>query len=156
MTSSESVHSALSARFWEKKTLSELNQSEWEALCDGCGICCLIKLEHEHSGEVFHTRVACKLLDRESCQCTDYPGRMALVDDCIQLTPQLINEISWLPKTCAYRRVLEHKPLPEWHYLISGDREAVHRAGVSVRGKTFSEENIHDDELEEHIIHWVE
>jgi uncharacterized cysteine cluster protein YcgN (CxxCxxCC family) len=122
-------------KFWEKP-LAELNRAEWEALCDGCGKCCLHKLEDEVTGEIFPTNVACKLLDRSSCQCIQYKGRKKLVPDCVRLTPERLAKIDWLPATCAYKLRAEGKPLPEWHYLVSGDRESIHRAGMSVRGWT--------------------
>jgi hypothetical protein len=124
--------------FWEKP-LPELSRAEWESLCDGCGKCCLHKLEDEATGEIHGTNVTCKLLDRQSCLCSNYRERKAIVPDCVRLTPALAGKLSWLPSTCAYRLRSEGKPLPDWHYLISGDRETVHEAGMSVRGWTVSE-----------------
>lgn len=141
----------LRPRFWERHTLSELNPSEWEALCDGCGKCCLHKLEDEENGRIYPTNVACRLLDRDSARCTDYPNRRRFVPDCIQLTPGMIAKLEWLPGTCGYRRVHEGKPLPRWHHLICGDPDAVHKVGASVRGWTVSESEI-DGELEDHIL----
>ena len=135
--------------FWEKP-LDRLNRSEWEQLCDGCGKCCLHKLEDEETGEVFPTNVACKLLDRRSGQCSNYRGRRAFVPDCIRLNADMVGGLDWLPSTCAYRLRDEGKPLPQWHYLICGDREAVHSAGASVRGWTISEDDA--GELEYHIV----
>ena len=135
--------------FWEKP-LASLTSEEWEALCDGCGKCCLHKVEEELTGEIYPTNVACKLLDRVSCRCTHYIGRKAIVPDCVRLTPEKVPTLSWLPSTCAYRLRAEGKPLPEWHYLVCGDREAVHRAGMSVRGWTVSEEGAGD--LEYHLV----
>jgi uncharacterized cysteine cluster protein YcgN (CxxCxxCC family) len=135
--------------FWERP-LDSLNRTEWEALCDGCGKCCLHKVEDDFSGELHATNVACRLLDRNSCQCSNYRGRKALVPDCIRLSMANVRTLPWLPQTCAYRLRAEGKPLPEWHYLISGDRDAVHRAGVSVRGWTISEDDAGD--LEHHLI----
>ncbi|QAY76902.1 YcgN family cysteine cluster protein [Sphingosinicella sp. BN140058] len=136
-------------RFWEKP-LSKLSRAEWESLCDGCGKCCLHKLEDEETGEVFPTNVACKLLDRRSGQCSNYRGRRAFVPDCIRLNSDMVGGLGWLPSTCAYRLRDAGKPLPDWHYLICGDREAVHRAGASVRGWTISEDDAGD--LEYHIV----
>jgi len=135
--------------FWEKP-LAELDRGQWEALCDGCGKCCLHKLEDEVTGEVFPTNVACKLLDRRTGRCTNYRNRRAFVPDCVRLTADTVNKHDWLPSTCAYRLRAEGKPLPGWHYLISGDREAVHAAGQSTRGWTVTEAEA--GELEHHIV----
>ena len=137
-------------RFWEDLPLEQLDRAQWEALCDGCGLCCLHKLEDEETGELFPTNVACKLLDRHSGRCSDYRHRRAFVPECVRLTPKLAATIEWLPETCAYRLRAEDRPLPDWHPLVSGDPDAVHRAGVSVRGWTVSE--IDAGELEDHIL----
>lgn len=137
-------------RFWERFALHDLTRAEWEALCDGCGKCCLVKLEDEETGRLYRTNVACRLLDRETCRCSDYPNRKARVPDCVQLRPGLVAALDWLPSTCAYRRVAAGEPLPQWHHLVCGDPEAVHRAGASVRGWTISEAEAGD--LEDHII----
>lgn len=136
--------------FWEDVPLAQLDRAQWEALCDGCGLCCVHKLEDEETGELFPTNVACKLLDRHSGRCSDYRHRRAFVPECVRLTPKLAATIEWLPETCAYRLRAEDKQLPEWHPLVSGDPEAVHRAGISVRGWTVSE--IDAGELEDHIV----
>ena len=125
--------------FWEAP-LATVSRTEWEALCDGCGQCCLHKLEDEDSGEIHFTNVACRLLDTATAQCKDYRGRLAHVPDCLRLTPAKLAGYTWLPATCAYRLRAAGEPLPEWHYLISGDRDAVHRAGASVRGRVVSED----------------
>jgi uncharacterized cysteine cluster protein YcgN (CxxCxxCC family) len=138
----------MSAPFWEKP-LDRLDRAEWEALCDGCGKCCLHKIEDEESGEIHPTNVTCRLLDRHSGRCANYRGRLAFVPDCLRLTPEKIVKLSWLPSTCAYRLRAAGEPLPEWHYLVSGDRESVHRAGMSVRGWTVSEDQAGD--LEYHL-----
>jgi uncharacterized cysteine cluster protein YcgN (CxxCxxCC family) len=135
--------------FWEKP-LPELNRGEWEALCDGCGRCCLHKLEDEDTGELFPTNVACKLLDRRTGLCADYSNLKKLVHDCVKLDPTKLDELEWLPSTCAYRLRSEDKPLPDWHYLISGSRETVHEAGQSTRGWTVSE--VDAGELEFHLV----
>jgi len=137
-------------RFWEEKRLSALDRGEWESLCDGCGKCCIHKLEDEDTGELHATNVACRLLDRRSGRCSDYKHRHAYVPECIRLTPAKLRDMDWLPVTCAYRLVDEGKPLPDWHHLISGDPESVHRAGMSVRGWTVSEDDVGD--LENHLI----
>ena len=129
--------------FWEKP-LSELDAGEWEALCDGCGRCCLIKAEDEDTGAYYGTDIACRLLDRDTAQCSDYANRKRHVPDCLRLTPEKVPETRWLPGTCAYRLRAEGKPLPHWHYLISGSRETVHEAGQSVRGWTVSEDDAGD------------
>jgi uncharacterized cysteine cluster protein YcgN (CxxCxxCC family) len=141
--------SSLRPDFWTLP-ITALNRAEWEALCDGCGQCCLHKAEDEDTGAVYPTNVACKLLDVSTARCMDYPYRRKTVPDCIRLTPKLATSITWLPETCAYRLRAEDLPLPEWHYLLSGDREAVHRAGVSVRGKAIPEALA--GPLEQHVI----
>ncbi|WP_299210283.1 YcgN family cysteine cluster protein [uncultured Tateyamaria sp.] len=143
----------LTPRFWEKKSIAKLTRKEWEALCDGCGKCCLNKLEDEDSGEVALTRVACRLLDDDTCRCAHYETRHQFVPDCIVLKPSNIEEhLYWIPKTCAYRLVYEGKPLFDWHPLISGTADTVHAAGVSMQGRTFSEFDVADDDWEDHII----
>lgn len=142
---------ALRERFWERP-LSDLSREEWEALCDGCGRCCLHKVEYEDTGEIEETNVACSLLDCQTARCKDYRHRKAFVPDCLRLTLKLVDRVPWLPDTCAYRRRAENRPLPRWHYLISGDREAVIRAGVSVAGRVISENEA--GPLEHHIVDW--
>jgi len=137
-------------RFWEDKPLEALDRAEWEALCDGCGKCCIHKLEDDETGELYPTNVACKLLDRHSGRCSDYRHRRAYVPECVRLTPKLLKTLDWLPESCAYRLRAEGKPLFDWHPLISGDPESVHRAGQSVRGWTVSE--IDAGDLESHIV----
>lgn len=139
-------------RFWELP-IEALTREEWEALCDGCGQCCRHKVEDEDSGRVWPTNVGCRLLDLRTAQCSDYRNRRKTVPDCVQLTPKLAHRLPWLPATCAYRRCAEGQALPEWHYLISGDRDAVHREGHSIRGKL-----LHEDlagPIENHIV-WDE
>ena len=143
---------SLEGRFWERP-LASLSRDEWEALCDGCGKCCLHKLEDEDTGEFYATNVACKLLDLKNARCSDYKHRRAFVPDCVRLTPKLVHQLAWLPDTCAYRLRADDEPLPEWHYLISGDPDAVHRAGASVVGKAISEDVA--GPLEHHIV-WAD
>ena len=140
--------------FWRRKPLEAMSPVEWESLCDGCGRCCLNKLEDWDTGAIAWTDVACRLLDGGTCRCIRYEGRQAEVPDCIQLTPEEVRSISWLPPTCAYRLVAEGRDLYWWHPLLSGDPETVHTAGVSVRGRTVSEELVPEDELEERIVRW--
>ncbi len=137
-------------RFWQDRPLSALDRAQWEALCDGCGKCCLHKLEDDETGEVFPTNVACRLLDRRAGQCSNYKHRHAHVPDCIRLSPANLASMEWLPSTCAYVRRAAGEPLPDWHYLVTGDRESIHRAGASVRGWTISE--VDAVELEYHIL----
>ena len=143
----------LSPEFWKHKPLKSLTSEEWEALCDGCGKCCLNKLEDEDTGEVALTRIACRLLDDQSCKCGQYPIRHQFIPDCIVLKPSNIDENAyWMPKTCAYRLLWSGQPLFDWHPLISGNPETVHTANVSVRGMTLSEFDINEEDWEDHII----
>jgi len=125
--------------FWERP-LEELDDAEWEALCDGCGKCCLHKLEDADTGAIYETTVACRLLDIATARCTDYPNRKSKVPDCLQLTRHSARTLNWLPATCAYRLRAKGEPLPEWHYLVSGDRTSIVRAGMSVAGRAISED----------------
>lgn len=139
--------------FWKRKTLTEMDQQEWESLCDGCGLCCLQKLEDEDDpSAIYYTRIACKLLDRDSCQCIDYANRRKHVPDCIQLTPKDAEDFGWLPPSCGYRLVAEGEDLPPWHYLVCGDRQAVHKAGISQAGRMLAEDAVDEGDWEEHII----
>ncbi|KFI29734.1 YcgN family cysteine cluster protein [Paenirhodobacter enshiensis] len=143
---------ALRPQFWTLP-LDRLNPAEWEALCDGCGKCCLNKLEYEDTGELEFTSVGCRLLDCETCQCMSYENRRDFVPECVQLTPKSIAEIAyWMPKTCAYRLRHYGQPLPEWHYLISGSRDTVHEVGQSVRGRVVSELDVPEDDWDQYII----
>lgn len=137
--------------FWETKTLAEMSQGEWESLCDGCGRCCLYILHNEETGDVFETDVACKLFDAKKRRCTDYENRTTRVPDCVRLTPQNANALHWMPETCAYRRLARGEGLPDWHPLITGDRESVARAGVAVPPDLVPEDEIDDDLLESRI-----
>ncbi|PVZ13831.1 MULTISPECIES: YcgN family cysteine cluster protein [unclassified Pseudomonas] len=138
--------------FWKRKTLAQLSSAEWESLCDGCGLCCLQKLEDEEDGAVYYTRVACKMLDLANCRCTDYPNRKQHVPDCIELTVEQADQFHWLPPSCAYRLVAAGQDLPEWHYLVSGDRDQVHVQRISQAGRMFSETVVDEDHWEDHLI----
>ncbi len=140
--------------FWEAKTLAQMSEAEWESLCDGCGKCCLIGLEDEDTGEIYLTDVACALFDSDACRCGDYAGRKAKVPDCVKLTPETVPKLNWLPRTCAYRLLAQGEKLRPWHPLISGDPESVHRANVSVRGKTRPEGKLKTRQLLARITRW--
>ncbi|MFK5913662.1 MAG: YcgN family cysteine cluster protein [Woeseiaceae bacterium] len=145
----------MSLKFWEEKQLSEMSQQEWESLCDGCGRCCLNKLEDEDTGEIYFTNVACKLFDLEKCRCSDYENRMNSMPDCMILSIDNHAALEVMPSTCAYSLLNQGKPLPEWHPLITGDKNSVSEAGFSVEGKVVSEEHIHYEQLPEHLINWI-
>jgi uncharacterized cysteine cluster protein YcgN (CxxCxxCC family) len=142
--------------FWRRKSLLEMTNSEWESLCDGCGRCCLVKLEDaDDSARTYFTDVGCRLLDGETCRCRDYAHRTDKVKDCVRLTPRNVKKIVWLPPTCAYRRLADGHDLYWWHPLVSGDPETVHQAGISVRGRVGAhEDEIAEDELEDRIVSW--
>lgn len=144
----------MTEKFWQNKSLAEFTKSEWEALCDGCGRCCLNKFEYDDSGEIFYTDAACYLLDLESCQCSNYPNRRKLVPDCVSLNAENMKEMDYMPPTCAYRLIGEGRSLPWWHYLVSGDKNTVHEAGISVRGRAISEKGLTDEQLEDRIVKW--
>ncbi len=141
--------------YWYSKSLDEMTAEEWESLCDRCCRCCLNKIEDEESGEYFYTNVACSLLDLENLRCKDYDNRQTKKDDCLRLTPETVRNVAWLPSTCAYRLITEGKNLEWWHPLISGDAATVRKAGISVHGRIVSEENVHPEELDDHVIDWV-
>ncbi|MEZ5841404.1 MAG: YcgN family cysteine cluster protein [Hyphomicrobiales bacterium] len=143
-------------RFWREKTLEEMTSAEWESLCDGCARCCLMKLEDIDTGEIAWTNVACSLLDETTCRCRDYAGRHRIVPDCIALDPRTVRTLSWLPPTCAYRLLSEGKDLDWWHPLVSGSPETVHKAGISVLGRTVGEASVDVDDLEDYVVDWPE
>jgi uncharacterized cysteine cluster protein YcgN (CxxCxxCC family) len=150
--------------FWRKKTLAQMTSAEWESVCDGCGRCCLVKIEEDlpearlakgANPRIYFTDVGCKLLDAGTCRCRDYPNRQAHVEDCVRLTPEVVDDIGWLPPTCGYRLISDGHDLYWWHPLVSGDPDSVHAAGISVRGRvSASEEVVNADELEDHIVSW--
>lgn len=141
--------------FWQVLSLSEMTQTQWESLCDSCGRCCLHKIEDEETLDVYFTDVVCRYLDEETCQCPHYSMRQSFVPDCLTIDPDWGEKFNWLPSTCAYRLLHEGKPLFDWHPLISGDINSVHLAGVSVRGRTFRDDEIAPEEVFTHIIDWV-
>jgi uncharacterized cysteine cluster protein YcgN (CxxCxxCC family) len=148
--------------FWRTKTLGEMTLAEWESLCDGCGRCCLVKLEEEspdgtaqENPSIYFTDVGCRLLDGDTCRCKDYPNRQRLVPDCVRLTPEVVGEIGWLPPTCAYRLLDEGRDLYWWHPLVSGDPQTVHQAGISIRGRVpDNEDEVPVEQLEDRIVSW--
>ena len=142
--------------WWHSKPLTELNRAQWEALCDGCAKCCLHKLEDQDTGEVFYTKIRCRYLDEQVCRCSDYSNRSTLMSNCIDLRAADWKSLNWLPSTCAYRLRANDKPLPLWHPLVSGSRDSVHDAGISIRGRAISDEYVHPDGYDEHIVSWVE
>lgn len=143
----------LRTRFWETTPLNRMTRPEWEALCDGCGKCCLNKIEDEDSGEVALTRVACRLFDDTTCRCAQYPIRHQFVPECISLDANTLEtHLYWMPETCAYKLLWQGKPLYDWHPLISGTAESVHEAGVSMRHRTVPEFEVGEDDWEDHII----
>lgn len=141
-------------KFWEQP-LAELSKEEWEALCDGCARCCLKKLQQPGDDTTHYTRVVCRYLKQDTCGCSAYGKRSKLVPDCLVLNLEMLADLHWIPATCAYRLRMEDKPLPAWHPLLTGSRDAMNEAGISVTGKVISEEYVHEDGLEEHIIRWV-
>ncbi len=143
----------LRAKFWELP-LADVTRAEWEALCDGCGRCCLHKIEDADTGEISETNVACKLLNTETARCTNYRHRRAYVPDCMRLTIRNVDQATWLPDTCAYRRRAEGRPIPDWHPLLSGDADAAAKAGVSVAHRVVSENDA--GPLEHHIVEWAD
>lgn len=141
--------------FWKTKTLAEMSPQEWESLCDGCARCCLYKLQDEETGEIYYTDVVCRLLDTQRCRCTAYQDRTVLMPTCLVLNPDLVQQLKWMPKTCAYRLLAEGKDLEWWHPLVSGDPSTVHEAGISVRWKTQAENEVDMDHLEDYIVDWL-
>jgi len=139
--------------FWQKKSLNALTPIEWESLCDGCGRCCVIKLEDEDNDDIFYTDISCRLFDDQTCRCGNYGLRSRLVKGCVVLTPKTLPDVAhWMPATCAYRLLHEGKPLFDWHPLVSGDAESVHKAGISLRGGVVPEYEVDEEEFEDHIV----
>jgi uncharacterized cysteine cluster protein YcgN (CxxCxxCC family) len=143
---------SISRNFWKKKKLEEMSQEEWEALCDGCGICCLYKVENTETGVVELTNIVCRFLDTDKCLCQLYENRHSAMPTCIKLTPKNIASLIWLPETCAYRLILAGRPLPDWHPLVSGDSQSVHKSGASIHGRVLVESRANLKHIEEYII----
>ena len=147
--------SGLSEKFWEKP-LGDLDDKEWEALCDGCGRCCLKKLQDESDNSIHWTRIVCRYFDEKTHQCTCYESRSELVPDCLNVKRMdILANLAWMPATCAYRLRAEEKPLPDWHPLLTGSREAIEEAGIQIGGSVLSEEFVHPEGYQEHVIKWV-
>ncbi|MCP4381573.1 MAG: YcgN family cysteine cluster protein [Hyphomicrobiales bacterium] len=142
------------APYWRRLSLAEMSAEQWESLCDGCGRCCLNKLEDWDTGDIFWTDVVCRLFDDETCSCNDYSNRTTRVPDCQPLTPDNVLQLKWLPPTCAYKLIGEGRELYWWHPLVSGDADTVHFAGISVRGRTVSENDVSTEDLEDHVVDW--
>jgi len=143
------------APFWQRKSLAQMSRKEWESLCDGCGRCCLVKLEDEDTGAIHFTDIACRLLETQTCRCSDYANRAQRVPDCVRLTPRRVQTIPWLPPTCAYRLVAEEKDLYDWHPLISGTPSSVHEAGISVRDRVAcGEDDLPIENYVDRIVAW--
>ncbi|MGB8842369.1 MAG: YcgN family cysteine cluster protein [Aliidongia sp.] len=140
--------------FWRRKALTEMTDAEWESLCDGCGKCCLVKLQDEDTGTILHTDVGCYLLDAHGCRCRRYKDRQTLVPDCVKVTPDNIGDLAFMPTTCAYRLLAEGQELQWWHHLVSGRRDTIHKAGMSVRHRVISEEEVEEEDLPNHIVDW--
>ncbi len=138
--------------FWQTIPLQQLTTEQWESICDGCARCCLHKLEDEDTGQLHYTRLACRYLDHETCQCTKYTNRLTVAPDCVQLTPSNLHQFNFLPETCSYRLLQEGKRLPSWHHLNTGSVDSVHQADISVRDKVISDEWVHPDEWQDHLI----
>lgn len=141
--------------FWQTKSLGEMTPQEWELLCDGCGLCCLYKLEDEE-GYYYYTRVACRFLDLEHCRCKDYDRRTKVMPTCVVLDPEKAHEFGWLPPTCAYRLLALGRPLPQWHHLVCGSRDAVHECSISACGFAIAEEDADLEHLEEYVVDWFD
>jgi len=140
--------------FWKTKTLDKMSKEEWESLCDGCGKCCLLRMEDADTDAVYVTDIRCKLLDGATCRCKNYTNRKLYVPDCVQLTAKNVRKLPWVPRTCAYRLLAEGKDLYDWHYLVSGSRQTIHEAGMSVKDATVCEKDVSEDDHIKHITIW--
>ncbi|ERL56883.1 YcgN family cysteine cluster protein [Psychrobacter aquaticus] len=163
--SATSATNALRPQFWSRFALTELNHSEWEALCDGCGSCCLIKyIDEDENGDVDeelveYTDVTCQLMDCATGYCQHYATRQEHVPDCIQLTINNLPNMMWLPAHCAYKRLYKGQNLPSWHLLLTGDavktQQQMRAANVGVAGRCVSETSMSDEEMETRVVNWV-
>lgn len=138
--------------FWKTKSLGEMSREEWESLCDGCGRCCMVKLEDDDTSEIYLTKLSCRLLDVKSCRCSNYETRFEKMHDCVEITQEKLGQIKWLPATCAYKVLAEGGELAWWHPLVSGDPATVHKAGISVRGLAKSEARVQEANYWRYII----
>jgi len=160
MSKGERINGSMNARkvsqpWWEEKSLSDMTSDEWESLCDGCGKCCLVKIQDAQTERIFFTDVACKMLDCDSGKCKDYPNRQQHVPDCVKLSKDNLDDLEWMPPDCAYRRLYELKPLLSWHPLVTGQADSTHTSGASIVGMPMvSELDVHDDDLEDHVVTW--
>ena len=143
-------------QFWKNKAMNEMTPAEWESICDGCGRCCLQKLEDEDTGDVYYTDVVCRYFDEKSCQCTEYQNRSVLVPQCVKLEVGDIDRFHWLPSSCSYKVLHETGDLPSWHPLLTNDVSSVFNAGISIRGRVISEKDVSEDDWEERIIYWID
>ena len=143
-------------KFWETKTLQEMSKGEWESLCDGCGRCCLVKLQDDEDDQVYYTNVVCDLFVEDTCRCSHYSERHERVPDCIRFDAAAVTELGWLPTSCAYRRLSEGRGLADWHPLISGTKQTVHDASISIKGQVIPSGQVDPDDLEEFIVRWVD
>jgi len=143
-------------QFWQIKTLDEMSAAEWESRCDRCGKCCLVRLQDIDSGDYFTTKACCDLLDVETSRCTRYFKRHDLVTDCVKLSYANINNLEWMPTTCAYRLLAEGKELYDWHPLVSGDIDSVHKVGISVRSRVVPQDEIEEEDLPDYIVNWFD
>ena len=141
-------------KFWETKNLIDMNENEWESLCDKCGKCCVIKLEDFDTQEVHYTNVSCKLLCEKSASCKDYENRKSIVPDCIILSPDNLKDLKWMPETCAYKLLNEGKNLPYWHPLLSGNDKDIVNSGNSVKNRVTNENKIKIKDLPDYIFNW--
>jgi uncharacterized cysteine cluster protein YcgN (CxxCxxCC family) len=139
--------------FWQTVPLAEMDDAQWEALCDGCAKCCLVKLQDEDTDEIVFTDIVCNLLDQENCRCTHYAERTRLVPDCVKLTKDNLDKIDFMPPSCAYRLLHEGQDLPDWHPLVSGDPDSVVAAGMSVKGRVIPEIMFEGD-AEDRAVDW--
>jgi len=142
------------APFWKTKSMEQMSEAEWESLCDGCGKCCCIRMEDEDTADIYVTNVVCKLFNSATCRCGDYANRTVRVPDCVQVKPENAGQLKWMPRTCAYRLIAEGKDLPDYHHLVSGDKNTIHEQGMSVQDAVISEIAVHEDDLPSFIVQW--